>query len=311
MRYPTILLIALLCGVSSLALAESSPLAGTAWRLVEIQSMDDQVYVPEEGAEYSLELRDDGMVAIRADCQLGTGTWASDAPGQLRFGAIATTRALCPPGSLSERYLAQFQWVRSYVIEDEHLFLATMADGSIIELAPLEPPAPVATLFGESLRDVDATQLQEIILGRLFEHYADEQGIVAEPDEIAALLERLRAGRAAAGLDADTRLSPDAREQLAVMQRDMARALIRHWKVNRALHQEYGGRIIYQQLGPEPLDAYRAFLDAQQTAGAFSIHDPALAEAFWRYFIDESIHDFMPPGSDDETQAFAVPPWGR
>ncbi|AHF05650.1 hypothetical protein MARPU_15605 [Marichromatium purpuratum 984] len=252
MRYPTILLIALLCSVSSLALAESSPLAGTAWRLVEIQSMDDQVYVPEEGAEYSLELHDDGMVAIRADCQLGTGTWASDTPGQLRFGAIATTRALCPPGSLSERYLAQFQWVRSYVIEGGHLFLATMADGSIIELAPVEGSPPVAIVLGEIMRDLDGTALQRIVLDRLFERYGVEQGIEVESAEVMNLLARLRVGRMTEGLGDVGPMTPAEAERVAAMRRDMAHALIHRWKINRALYQQYG---------PEPLDAYRMFLD--------------------------------------------------
>jgi hypothetical protein len=33
--------------------------------------------------------------------------------------------------------MGQFQWVRSYVLENGNLFLATMADGSIIEFEPL------------------------------------------------------------------------------------------------------------------------------------------------------------------------------
>jgi hypothetical protein len=46
--------------------------------------------------------------------------------------------AMCSPGSLADRYLAEFQWVRSYVMKDGHLFLATMADGSIIEFEPVD-----------------------------------------------------------------------------------------------------------------------------------------------------------------------------
>jgi hypothetical protein len=33
--------------------------------------------------------------------------------------------------------MAQFPWVRSYVTKDGGLFLATMADGSIIEFEPM------------------------------------------------------------------------------------------------------------------------------------------------------------------------------
>jgi len=74
---------------------------------------------------------------VRADCNLGTGSWTSESAGQLQFGEIAATQALCPPGSLHDRYMAQFPWVRSYVTKDGGLFLATMADGSIIEFEPM------------------------------------------------------------------------------------------------------------------------------------------------------------------------------
>ena len=116
-------------------------LAGRSWRLVAIRMMNDTVHQPRDASRYTLSFRADGRAAIRADCNRGTAHWRSDAPAHVELGAIATTRALCPPGSISERFLAQLQWVRSYVLEDEHLFLATRADGSIIELEPIDGPA--------------------------------------------------------------------------------------------------------------------------------------------------------------------------
>lgn len=111
-------------------------LAGSNWRLVKIQSMDDTELVPDDAAKYTLDFDADGRAALRADCNRGSGSWQSPAPGQLRFGPIAATRAMCPPGSISDRYLAQFEWVRSYVLRDGRLYLATEADGAIIEFAP-------------------------------------------------------------------------------------------------------------------------------------------------------------------------------
>jgi para-nitrobenzyl esterase len=110
-----------------------SVLAGTAWQLVEIVSMDDHVYAPEDRSLYTLVPNADGSMRLRADCNLGTGTWTSESAGQLQFGQIAATQALCAPDSLHDRYMAEFQWVRSYFMKDGRLFLATMADGSIIE----------------------------------------------------------------------------------------------------------------------------------------------------------------------------------
>jgi heat shock protein HslJ len=291
--------------------ATASELTGTSWQLVKIMSMDDRVDVPDDRSKYTLELPADGKAAMQADCNQGTGSWTSASAGQLQFGPVAATRALCPPGSLSEKYLAQFEWVRSYVMKNGHLFLATMADGSIIEFTPANGTPLVATVLGEDLRTADAAHMQEVILTRLFDRYAADQGIKVEAVEIDAFVENMRRGMAAKGLTAEKDLKPEEVAEVDAMRRRMGRAIIRQWKINRALYGQFGGRIIYQQLGPEPLDAYRQFLEQHQHDGAFTIHDQAVEDQFWQYFTDDSIHDFMKRGSADETKAFTAPPWAQ
>lgn len=110
-------------------------LAGSSWQLVRIMSMDDTEIVPDDPSRYTLAFTDDA-VSIGADCNRGKASYTSQSPGQLTFGVTAATRALCPPQSISDMYMSQFQWVRSYVFEDGNLFLATMADGAIIEFEP-------------------------------------------------------------------------------------------------------------------------------------------------------------------------------
>lgn len=120
------------------AIEQAGELGNTSWRLVQIMSMDDNTYRPDDPSLYTLNFGADGTVSLLADCNRGTGTWLSESDSQLQFGPIAATRAMCPPESLHDRYLSQFEWVRSYVLQDGHLFLATMADGSIIEFEPLD-----------------------------------------------------------------------------------------------------------------------------------------------------------------------------
>jgi hypothetical protein len=69
------------------------------------------------------------------------------------------------------------------------------------------------------------------------------------------------------------------------------------------------GRIIFQQGGPEPLDAYRSFLEEQHAAGYFKIVNEALAAEFWRCDRDDSIRSFFGPGRKEEAQAFVSQPW--
>jgi hypothetical protein len=149
--------------------------------------------------------------------------------------------------------------------------------------------------------------MQQTLLTRLFGRYADEHGIEVSDAEIDAYVELMERGMRAQGLTAEDDLSPQEAAQVRQMRRDMGRAMIRQWKLNRALYEQYGGRVIYQQLGPEPLDAYRQYLEERQAAGDFKIHDKALEEQFWRYFTDDSMHDFYEP--DRAEQAIASPPW--
>lgn len=311
-RFVLLYMLALVLALASTPVAADIGLGGTSWRLVNIASMDDSVYEPEDPASYTLDFDADGSARIRAGCNRGTGSWTSESSGQLQFGPIAATQALCPPGSISERYLKQFQWVRSYVMKDGHLFLATMADGSVIEFEPVTSEPLAATVLGEEVRTADAAEMQQIVLTRLFDGYAAEHGIVAEQDEIDASLDRIdRAMAATRGADPDPaeNLTPEEAEQVRVMRNDMARAAIRQWKLNRSLYRQYGGRVIFQQFGPEPLDAYRQYLEERQAAGDFTIHDASLEQEFWRYFTDDSMHSFFEPGA--EASAFEVPPWER
>jgi len=287
-----------------------SELAGTSWRLVKIMGMDDSVAESENRSLYTLEFSDAGKAALLADCNRGTGSWTSEHSGQLQFGPIATTRAMCPPGSLSDKYLAQFEWVRSYVMRDGHLFLATMADGSIIELEPALAAPLAAIVLGEEVRTADAGEMQQIIITRLFDQYAADHGIEAAESEVSSFVEKLqRAVEGDENLAADDDLTTEEAEQVDAMRREMAGSMIRQWKLSRALYKQYGGRIIYQQLGAEPLDAYHQYLEERQAAGDFSIIEPAFVDEFWRYFTDDSMHSFFESGT--EASAFVSPPWAQ
>jgi heat shock protein HslJ len=285
-----------------------SVLVGKIWQLVEIASMNDRVDAPDDRSLYTVAFKADGSVQIRADCNRGTGSWTSNAPGQLQFGRIAATQALCLPGSLHDRYMAQFPWVRSYLMKDGHLFLATMADGSIIEFEPAELPL-AATVLGKEVRTGDPGEMQQIVLTRLFDRYAEEQGIEVTDAEIDAYVDNMRRDMRARGLAAEDDLTLEEAAQAEQMRRDMGHSMIRQWKLNRALYLQFGGRIIHQQLGPEPLDAYRQYLEERQAAGDFTIHQKVFEGDFWHYFTTDSMHDFYESGSEEEAQAFAIPPW--
>jgi heat shock protein HslJ len=132
---PLALLLGLACGGSGSAGDAPSTLVGTVWRLERIQMMDDTEKRPHDPSRYTLQLLSDGAAAVRADCNRGRGSYQLDGP-RLTFGPLATTRAMCPPGSLSDDYLKQLAIAASWRIADGRLAIATAMDSSILFFVP-------------------------------------------------------------------------------------------------------------------------------------------------------------------------------
>jgi hypothetical protein len=170
-----------------------------------------------------------------------------------------------------------------------------------------DPNAPLAGgVLGTRVYTQDAEELRYVVLQTLTDRYAQRKGIEVTQAEREAYVRHV-----AQALKDDPNFKdapPDSAED-AAQRLEIAGAFIKQWKINKALWEQYGGRIIFQQGGPEPLDAYRRFLEESQANGDFRIENAALEPGFWRYYRDESIHSFYPPGSAEEQAALATPPW--
>jgi len=127
---------------------EPPTLAGSHWQLVAVQSMDDRQgrTVPADPTVFTMSLGADGRAAFRLDCNRAAGSWKREpgpdggATGQLAFGPLAGTRALCAPPRLDERVLRDMTYVRSYRLEGDLLHLSLMADGGIYTWRRLPGP---------------------------------------------------------------------------------------------------------------------------------------------------------------------------
>ena len=127
------------------------------------------------------------------------------------------------------------------------------------------------------------TAIAPHIFGPLIAKYVAANRINATTDEIDAYKERLPAND------------------------EIASAAIVRWRFNRALLDEYGGKVIWQQFGWEPIDAYRNWLKGEEKAGSFKILQPELSDAFWKGLKAE--HGIQ---LDDDTEAMKllkIPPW--
>jgi len=200
---------------------------------------------------------------------------------------------------------------------------------------------PIAEILGRPIEEAEREQLTALILAPLLDQYMLEKKILLPAREVIAFLtkseEIAKANREGFAKDKQrleeelksTTLSKDDRarkEQELAMTEDllkstgddggqrpkdpeevkMAREMVRTWKINHALYKQYGGRVIFQQAGPEPIDAYRDFLREQEAKGAFRIADEKAKEAFWKYFTDDKMHTFL---DEKEGAKMMETPW--
>jgi hypothetical protein len=90
-------------------------------------------------------------------------------------------------------------------------------------------------------------------------------------------------------------------------QRRVSAVWVKQWKVNQALYREFGGRIVFQQAGWEPIDAYRKLLEQYEARKDFVVHKPALREAVYSYFQ----HKFVYADEQKARFYFEKPYWER
>ena len=207
----------------------------------------------------------------------------------------------------------------------------------------------VAEALGTKIHTGDPDEMKYVILGKLLDRYAEDHDIEVRQAEIDTYVESLnrvaerdrkrheeRRQELARKLKSTSLTEPERKalsselakvnehlndidemtkntgmnpDEVRQAREQVAAAFIRQWKINRSLYKQYGGRIIFQQGGPEPLDAYRMFLQEQKKKGAFKIIDKAFEEIFWEYYLTDAKHSFDPKGCSEEKQVFEIPWW--
>jgi hypothetical protein len=142
--------------------------------------------------------------------------------------------------------------------------------------------------YEKYVRDYQAERLASLILNALLKEYAKAHAISASVGEINSMSRAVFGKRVARGVN-----------------RTVAEAAVVQWKVSKALYQQYGGIVIFQQSNPyEPVGAYGKFLEEQEKKKAFEIFDSQLREVFWCYFTCEQSM-IVPP----EKVNYDVPWW--
>jgi hypothetical protein len=190
----------------------------------------------------------------------------------------------------------------------------------------------VAVVLGREITVKQRKQLNGLVFGALLQKFAEDNQIKPTEEELDAFVrkteekkkqhqaeleqDRIRLKKELASATLPARDRKEKESQLAIIERILtstqevaeqtkgmeemkrqaglriAQGFVTRWKINKALFEKYGGRVIFQQAGVEPLDAYRDFLKEQEKKGAFQITDKQCEADFWRYFTNENMHTF-------------------
>jgi heat shock protein HslJ len=116
-----------LASSETLGTAHAPELLGATWKWLGTVSPDDTQIVVEDPGRYSVEFLPDGSVAVRADCNVGSGTYLA-AEGQIDIEILITTMAACPPDSLEGEFIEGLNSAAVYFFQGGDLYFDMIYD---------------------------------------------------------------------------------------------------------------------------------------------------------------------------------------
>ena len=162
--------------------------------------------------------------------------------------------------------------------------------GKAVTAADIDLSAPIDPTIQFDGRDSAQWQLMRRIMTTfgqpIVERFIREKKIRATRDEITKFKNNFRKRTERNVASADESSAADLPDE-------MARMFIVTWKTERELHRVYGGRVIFQQAGPEALDARRRLFEDAEKKGDITFADAGVRHLFYYYanmshtFIDE------------------------
>lgn len=119
-------------------------LSNTSWRLVKYQGKgkDTSVITPAQRSAYTVTFGHDGRVAMKIDCNRGSGTWKLSGWGQIKLGPLALTRAACPADRLNTKLPVEWSTLNFFKLKGDHLLLSTKPQSSFYEFEVIPGTEP-------------------------------------------------------------------------------------------------------------------------------------------------------------------------
>ena len=131
---------------SSVGATAANPLVGSAWNWMGTQTPTGKVTVADP-TNYTLAFLSSTVVAVKADCNKGNGSYTVDG-NNIKFGPMAMTMMACPPGSLDSTFNRQLGAASTYKLVGDRLTIDLIDNGGTMTFsAPKPAHALVATAW--------------------------------------------------------------------------------------------------------------------------------------------------------------------
>lgn len=111
---------------------ETPELIGTVWQWQQTLMNNGDTFVPDNPANYNIQLMPEGQISIQADCNQVNGTYTLEG-SSLTIEPGPSTRAACPPGSLGDQFVANLSAAAIYFFQDGRLFFDLMLDSGTMQ----------------------------------------------------------------------------------------------------------------------------------------------------------------------------------
>ncbi len=103
----------------------------TTWHWVSLTTPVEQVTV-DAPDKYTIRFDKSGKVAVKADCNRGMISYTVSADRRIELKPMALTKAMCPPGSLSDRFVKEVTRASNYFRKDGDLYLQLPVDSGTL-----------------------------------------------------------------------------------------------------------------------------------------------------------------------------------
>jgi len=160
----------------------------------------------------------------------------------------------------------------------------------------------IAIVLGKKITVAEKGKLNDLIFESLLLQYAKENKIEPTEAELDTFMAKMAEMEKTMGNGA----------RMGHVDRQKAQVLVKAWKINKALYEKYGGRVVSNVTGAMPIDAYRDFLKEKEKKGVFLILDKQCKASFWHSFTYDAKNKYYRLCKKEEgSKLINTPAWLR